>query len=832
MRLAGPLALCLGCTADDAKSDVDAATDTGRPTDTGTRTADSPTGDTSTTTSTTPAPGSCAPKGATLWSTWWLPGTDCVSVPAGTEVWLDVPADVVGIDIEGTLRFDCRDLTLQADRIDVRAGGRLVAGTADDPFLQEATLTLTDSSPAPACGGGDRRTLVVHGGGRLDLHGDYLDASGQPRVAWTRLAATAPAGSSSLTLQDDVDWARDDTLVIASTDFDLDQYEVRSLAKDASGPSVTLDAPLQVVHWGDVVGVAPDTVEMRAEVGLLSRNLRLTSDATDAQSGQIQALGPEVHLDWVEISNLGATNVLGVYPLHFHLIGDATGSYVRRASVHDNHFRGLTIHGTSNVEVRENVLVEAPGHLYYLEDGNEVGNQLVDNLGLGARSIADGLLDTDISASVFYVRHPDNVVEGNAAAGAEGHGFYLKPFAGERVPPTSFARNTSHSNGQHGFFQDDATSPASTATLSALTAYKNRQYGLWLRFWEEAAITDARVADNRAGFYLASGGWQARYSLITVEDAVLIGESDNVGTPVDVEEQCRGRSLPNPSEPTDYVSGFDIYDGLTVLRDARFYAFEQAVDCGGAVRPAGGISQTHKQNRWAVDPRNAFFGLVFDKTANEVWFRTPDPGITGVASAIVADPTGTLGTGRWIVPDNPLLVPPSGATFAKAWNAWQVDAADHHYAQLQVTQLDATLSVRSLFVEPQHAPGQVVQVNAPPTNPQDRFGLNVLADDAVLYTYDVSWPGPLPDRLKAELRFAEPGAAILLQIDYPAQPTSVSSAVAGGALTDAADPAAVAASATTAWAYEGPADRLHLKLVAPGGSLLDHARDETVVVEP
>ncbi|MBX2802476.1 MAG: hypothetical protein KTR31_32650 [Myxococcales bacterium] len=782
---------------------------------------------------------SCAPAGAQLWSTWWT-GDDCVVVDSGTTVVLDTDADVVHLDIKGELLFDCTDLHLQTDRIDVLEGGRLTVGTSVAPFEHEATITLTESLGAP-CGPEPSRELQVHGGGTLDLHGDYLADDGTPRIPWTRLAATASAGTSALSVQDEVDWQAGDEVVVASTDFAFDQAESRTLASDAASSTLTLQSPLLVPHWGETEGVGTDTIEVRAEVGLLSRNVRVTSDATDDDSGQILATShsqaPTVRIDWAEVTNLGATGMLGVYPIHFHHVGNAQASYVRRSAIHDNHFRAVTIHATHDLEVTDNVAFDSHGHLFYLEDGSETGNVLRGNLGLvtygvpvlAGCSAPQACVESDAEPGIFYVRHPDNVVEDNVAAGSDGHGFYFQPEAQETASPTSFRGNVSHSNHIHGFFQDDPPTPTKPARFEDFTAYKNRQYGVWLRTWNEAELTGFRVADNRAGFYLASGGWQANYSLVTLRDAVAIGVTDNIGAEL---TGCLGRSLHDPNNPTDYISGVDLYDGRTLVDDVRFYAFA-AADCAGDPRPAGAISQTHKQNRWAIDPRNAFTNLYFDKGVNEVWFRSPDPGISGVASAVLADPTGTVdGAPGWIVPANPLLVPPSGASFVKEWNAWKVEPANHHYAQIQIVERSPK-AVGSLFVRGDNQLNSV-RVDVPPAQPSDRFGFNVLADDQAVYTYDVEWPKVAPDDLLVTLRFGEPGAATYLTIDHPvgATPTVLHLAT-GTALTAEASVADAETSAQTAWYYDAATGTIYLKLVLPaGGQLLDFVNEESVRIMP
>ena len=70
---------------------------------------------------------------------------------------------------------------------------------------------------------------------------------------WTRLSDMADAGSTTLQLTDRVDWVVGDEVVVSSTDFDYQHAETRTVtAVGADGLSLTLDQPLNFMHWGCV----------------------------------------------------------------------------------------------------------------------------------------------------------------------------------------------------------------------------------------------------------------------------------------------------------------------------------------------------------------------------------------------------------------------------------------------------------------------------------------------------------------------------------------------------------------------------------------------------
>ncbi len=185
-----------------------------------------------------------------LWSnpaTWpggKVPGAgDTVTIEKGKDVLLDVsPPALDGLHIAGKLSFsDKADIELTSEWIMVL--GELEIGTEAKPHTRKATITLTDNVPGEEHDGmGDRGIMVE--GGTLSLHGDRTNS-------WTKLAATAPAGSARIEVLNARGWRKGDVIVLASTDFDSTQAEKRTIAA-ISGNQITLDQPLQYMHFGKI----------------------------------------------------------------------------------------------------------------------------------------------------------------------------------------------------------------------------------------------------------------------------------------------------------------------------------------------------------------------------------------------------------------------------------------------------------------------------------------------------------------------------------------------------------------------------------------------------
>ena len=59
------------------------------------------------------------------------------------------------------------------------------------------------------------------------------------------------------------------------------------------------------------------------------------------------------HFSDIELVDLGQ-QILGRYPMHFHRVEAAHGSYVRRLSIHHSRSRCVTLHGAQGITVGEN----------------------------------------------------------------------------------------------------------------------------------------------------------------------------------------------------------------------------------------------------------------------------------------------------------------------------------------------------------------------------------------------------------------------------------------------------------------------------------------------
>ncbi len=685
---------------------------------------------------------------------------EVVTIPTGTAMLLDIsPPPLAGLMIQGSLVLDQRDLKLHTNWI--MLSGRLEIGVAGRPYTQQAEIRLTKAtelSPThvqanqlhnrnnhqhhghhhqhqdqlQAQQNTHQAAIMIESGGVLSVHGEA-------RRSWLRLAQTAAAGATEIVLEESADWRVGDVIVISSTDFDFAQAEMRTLTA-VDGRRLSFAEPLAYEHWGELQTYGDKVLDARAEVALLSRNIRFEGDPASAETGLGGHLmvmpGGQAYIQDAEFYRMGQSGVMGHYPIHFHLLRDGgRGLYVKNSSIHHSFSRCITIHGTHGVLVERTVAFEVQGHCFFLEDGLEQDNVLRDNLAITVRKADKPLLPTDHQfpgPAAFWITNPANDLSGNVAAGSEGTGFwYALPQhpTGEshtdKVWPRFskmglFKDNVAHSNAVDGLHVDrgpltnpqdgvepvfydpreDATavvweygrwrntSAAAKAVFEDFTAHKNRHNGVWLR-GQNHELRGAILADNAIGVTFAS-----QDSFAT--DSLFIGESANKGTPDRwMVNQGRigpdGRSLPKPWLPEFVIRGFEFYDGTVGVANSHFVAYT-----ANTQREAAALSYLDFTN-FSVSPANYARQLSFSSDTKPVYLASrslpddPKHGEDGYRSAVFIDEDGSVTgqTGSSVVVSNPFLISPD-CSYRSNWNAYVCPQA---YATLILNNLDSNQAI-------------------------------------------------------------------------------------------------------------------------------------------
>jgi hypothetical protein len=340
-------------------------------------------------------------------------------------------------------------LRLNVREIRVEAGGELWMGSSTCRLFSSINITYhgsrADSELSTNWPAGQKTTKGLVVLGRAELHGKRYHPT------WTRLARTGRAGDAIIFVGEAVNWEVGQEILVVTTALhdcpaefadhcrpckpwesctpDVHQNEVRRIvatSMDCLGGerAIELDRPLTFNHYAGP--------EYQAEVTLLSRRITIAGSQSNDSFGAHQIIeGNPARgcFEGVACVNCGQLNLMGRYPFHLHMMGEAPQSYFKDCVSRDSQFRAFTIHGTNSSTVERNVAYNTKGFAFYLEDGVEENNVFTSNLaahvhpikqpalgssqsGTVVREAPDLIVPADISASGFYVSNAFNTFIG------------------------------------------------------------------------------------------------------------------------------------------------------------------------------------------------------------------------------------------------------------------------------------------------------------------------------------------------------------------------------------------------------------------------------------
>ena len=319
-----------------------------------------------------------------------------VTINFGHAVIYDVPSDVVlgTVSVEGTLYFSrTADTRLKTnDNIMVMSSGYLNMGTPSDPIPKHVKVEVIFVLPQgySFTGGSDMdlKDKGIWAMGRWDAHGAPL------MRAWTKLAADAPAGATTLTADANTsDWYIGGNVVVTQTSNPylaiqngcnykeacnyVWENEVRTITAlqilPGGGTQITLDSPLAFAHQG--------TGATRGEIGLLTRNVLIRTEIPGVSDATLDEWLPErrfAHtmfmgsgkgtVQYIELKYMGHLGTLARYPIHLHMIGTAAnGMIIRGNSIWRSGNRGFQAHNSQGALFEDNVAFDTTMSSYYVE---------------------------------------------------------------------------------------------------------------------------------------------------------------------------------------------------------------------------------------------------------------------------------------------------------------------------------------------------------------------------------------------------------------------------------------------------------------------------------
>jgi hypothetical protein len=653
--------------------------------------------------------------GLARWDKAWFGLDGIIHVPDGTRTLVrgnkDIPADrlirELHVPAGSELIFADKAATFQVR--DMRVAGALRLGSPQCRLQQKIEFVFdTDEDVADP----EVRQQIYEreGLGILIEPGGVIEAFGRLRQpTWTRLAATATAGSAEVRLAENVNWTTgEEILVVTSQRRDYpfrDQNEIRTITAKKPTRRLVLDRPLDYRHYGGP--------EYQVEVALLSRNIVFRTApsvlaAAPRFGGHIMVHAAEARISGVEVRGLGQQNFLGRYPLHFHHMGDVERqSYLTDNSIRDSNWRCAVVHRTDNAIVSRNVAFNTWGHCYYVEDGVERGNEISYNLAAGIKIMGpvdqdsldelaiptqdgfiqnaspDMVLPADRAAAGFYITNGDNHIFGNAASGGfAGYSFPGLPEAigGSpddlvplQVPISHFDGNTAHSA---AYFWPDS----GCVYVGGVLQFVNEGSGPVLQYRSGRSLGVVPLRENEDRFtntrtFLCESGivhWGSQPRAVNLEvwDSAFLGQFFGTAS---VQSVVAGGSTGNTPHILDRPRnwnqrGFRFYDTgtRTILRGIVFRGFHQDPLAGPqkASNNCAMVSTSHS-DQFTPQRMNAIADFYFADTDDALRLCNNDAGTLSSRNFNLNDTDGSVtrlaGDG---LPPGPRIV---GGAYTDVW---------------------------------------------------------------------------------------------------------------------------------------------------------------------
>jgi hypothetical protein len=333
---------------------------------------------------------------------------------------------------------------------------------------------------------------------------------------WSLLDRPFSVSDTSLKLLHDpalMGWQVGDRIGIAPTEAaSKGQGQSFRITDIWSDGTILVDAPSAYDHQADfrpTTGDQQAPILMSAEVVNLSRNIIITGDdfqhvpcdpsVTDDTKGcmcspfrttctlglhTMQAHDGTMRISGTRVEKCGQRGIQGKYCLHFHQLNDCPDCLFDGNAIETSQFRGIIVHGTHRSIVENNVMWDVRGAGVYVEDGNEMHNQIKYNVYICPWPLQDPIQngctipgtnndqsDTSLNHSAFYMKSGTNDLIGNRAANSY-NGMMFDPGAldGEAVGrvcggKTGLGRwvgNTFHGHGRFGTYTINGPYPRIT----------------------------------------------------------------------------------------------------------------------------------------------------------------------------------------------------------------------------------------------------------------------------------------------------------------------------------------------------------------------------------
>ena len=490
---------------------------------------------------------------------------DDVFIPPGT--WFVIDEDVPflnriylygGLEVE-----DTADRKLEVG-IFLIQGGRFQVGLPAAPFQHNFELILhgnhmTEDQPLPGVNLGAKALGVF---GFADMIGKDVGTT------WAKLAATAAAGTKTLTLASPVSWAKGSEVVVSSTSMELQETE-RVTIDSVSGNTITLTSALQFDHVSHEATLSDgQKFQMQGEVGLLTRNVKIVgndyAELEDEQFGARVLVGSfeqedilytgYARFENVEFHRGGQDgwydNFDPRYALAYLETGDsesaggragAMESYVKKCAFNYGYNSAIGVFASNNIPVEDNVIYRFINNGIFDEgEGNTIRNNLVTK-GESVARIKGQSANIEFFAGINIKRATKTIMTDNVAAGCAQGGYITRgsPSDEEYI----WSNNEAHGN-QHGVHVNSMSQSrvaSGVVVVKDFFAWMNYDYAVYVLNEDSVEVSEITSVDNGVGILTHLYGPSAdshkfEEKYVTFTDSVVVSVSDVYDCSKEVDE--------------------------------------------------------------------------------------------------------------------------------------------------------------------------------------------------------------------------------------------------------------------------------------------------------
>ena len=477
-----------------------------------------------------------------------------VTIEMGWNMFLNVKtAKLKHLIVKGRLTFDpaVADLELHTFILEIRDGGEVLIGSETNPHVKKATIFLY--------GDKNSKYLVLSPGiapvnkaivnkGKLHLFGL------PPRVAWSRLKVKASKDAQHIFLIDQnnvTDWAVGDKLVVASSTTKAEEFEYVEIAElVANSSEVKLTTKLKYLHYGsdDPLDTAHGKIDMRAEVGNLTRNVKIVSVEGDywgctivtpnildeSGNSRNQLVQGNIKFDGVEIKDCGQRDTKKA-AIDMNFVKDTAGSnFIKNSSFHSGQGWALNLYATKGFDFINNVVYNPRKYAVFIQDSQDVN--IINNLlvGIKKRENYDNDEYWDLYIGIYYndttsLKDRNVYMKHNSVSSMHWFGYAVPGYGcnEDDSDPSQmhFFNNTAHSN-KAGWFPTKIDNQECNR-FANFKGYKNSEQGFAQRVdIRRVEAKNMILADNRNAFAMNGSPGSGRSDpFAKLTDSTIIGKA-------------------------------------------------------------------------------------------------------------------------------------------------------------------------------------------------------------------------------------------------------------------------------------------------------------------